>query len=208
MNLFHDVKDQVTTLEAARRYGLDVKRSGMVCCPFHDDKTPSMKVDKRFHCFGCGADGNVIDFTAKLFSLSPLEAARKLADDFGIPYQKEKAKNKSPPAKKSKPTISARYQEFEDRFFLTLIRYKNLLDKWQIEYAPKEPDEEWDEHFCEALQNRDQIQELIRSFTEADFEERVDIINEYGKKVRHYEYRLRESVGRETESTGRDDEGI
>ena len=31
--------------------------SGMACCPFHDDKNPSMKVDQRFHCFGCGADG-------------------------------------------------------------------------------------------------------------------------------------------------------
>ena len=42
-----------------------------------------MKVDQRFHCFGCGEDGDVIDFTAKLFNLSPKEAAEKLAQDFG-----------------------------------------------------------------------------------------------------------------------------
>ena len=34
-----------------------------------------MKVDTRFHCFGCGADGDVIDFTARLYGLSPKEAA-------------------------------------------------------------------------------------------------------------------------------------
>ena len=34
----------------------------MVCCPFHNDRTPSMKVDSRFYCFGCGASGDVIDF--------------------------------------------------------------------------------------------------------------------------------------------------
>ena len=45
-----------------------------------------MKVDQRFHCFGCGEDGDVIDFTAKLFDLSPKEAAEKLAQDFGLIY--------------------------------------------------------------------------------------------------------------------------
>ena len=41
----------------------------MVCCPFHNDRTPSMKVDSRFYCFGCGASGDVIDFSALLHGL-------------------------------------------------------------------------------------------------------------------------------------------
>ena len=53
MNLFEAVKDSVTTRQAAESYGLQVKHGGMCRCPFHNDKTPSMKVDKRFHCFGC-----------------------------------------------------------------------------------------------------------------------------------------------------------
>ena len=53
----------------------------MACCPFHDDKHPSMKVDRRFHCFGCQADGDVIDFTARLFGLNKKDAALKLAED-------------------------------------------------------------------------------------------------------------------------------
>lgn len=56
----------------------------MICCPFHADRNPSMKVDSRFHCFGCGADGDVIDFTAKLFQLSLLQTVEKLAADFGV----------------------------------------------------------------------------------------------------------------------------
>ena len=66
MNLFGAVKDSVTTRQAAESNGLQVKHGGMCRCPFHNDKTPSMKVDKRFHCFGCQADGDVIDFTARL----------------------------------------------------------------------------------------------------------------------------------------------
>ena len=79
MNLFEAVKDSVTTRQAAESYGLQVKHGGMCRCPFHNDKTPSMKVDKRFHCFGCQADGDVIDFTARLFGLTPKDAAEKLA---------------------------------------------------------------------------------------------------------------------------------
>ena len=78
-NVFEAVKQSVSTREAAEFYGIKVSRTGMACCHFHDDKNPSMKVDQRFHCFGCGADGDVIDFTAKLFNLSPKEAAEKLA---------------------------------------------------------------------------------------------------------------------------------
>ena len=84
MNLFEAVKDAVPTITAAEHYGIEVKRNGMACCPFHDDRTPSMKVDKRFHCFGCQEDGDVIDFVGKLFGLSPKRAAEKLAEDFGV----------------------------------------------------------------------------------------------------------------------------
>lgn len=71
MTLFESVKSNVTTLQAAERYGLKVSHGGMCKCPFHDDKNPSMKVDQRFHCFGCQADGDVINFTNRLFTSVP-----------------------------------------------------------------------------------------------------------------------------------------
>ena len=86
MNIFEAVKKSITTRQAAEHYGIRVGRNGMACCPFHKDRTPSMKVDKRFHCFGCGADGDVIDFTAQLYGLDVKSAAEKLAADFQIPY--------------------------------------------------------------------------------------------------------------------------
>ena len=87
MNLFEAVKDAIPTRTAAEHYGIEVKRNGMACCPFHDDRTPSMKVDKRFHCFGCQEDGDVIDFVGKLFDPLPKRAAEKLAADFGVRYE-------------------------------------------------------------------------------------------------------------------------
>ncbi len=93
MNVFEAVKQSVTTRQAAEHYGVRVGRNGMCVCPFHDDKNPSMKVDRRFHCFGCQADGDVIDFVSRLENVSPKEAALMLAQDFSIPYE-----DREPPA--------------------------------------------------------------------------------------------------------------
>ena len=79
MDLFTQVKMAVSVKEAAEYYGLEVKRGNMVCCPFHNDRTPSMKLNEDyFYCFGCGATGDVIDLVAKLFNLSSYDAAKKL----------------------------------------------------------------------------------------------------------------------------------
>ena len=92
MNLFESVKAAATVRQAAEYYGLEVNRGNMVCCPFHNDRTPSMKLNEDyFYCFGCGAHGDVIDLVARLFNLSSYDAAKKLAYDFGIDPDKPPA---------------------------------------------------------------------------------------------------------------------
>ena len=78
MNVFEAVKQNVTTRQAAELYGIRVGRNGMAVCPFHNDKNPSMKLDRRFHCFGCQADGDAVDFVSRLFGLPSKEAAMKI----------------------------------------------------------------------------------------------------------------------------------
>ena len=93
MNLFESVKAAVTVRQAAEHYGLEVNRGNMICCPFHNDRTPSMKLNEDyFYCFGCGVTGDVIDFVARLFNLSSYDAAKKLAYDFGIDPDKPPAR--------------------------------------------------------------------------------------------------------------------
>ena len=67
MNIFNEVKGQVTARQAAENYGIRITRNGMACCPFHNDKHPSMKIDKNYHCFACNIGGDVVDFTARMF---------------------------------------------------------------------------------------------------------------------------------------------
>ncbi|MDY6307076.1 MAG: CHC2 zinc finger domain-containing protein, partial [Oribacterium sp.] len=94
MDLFTQIKMAVSVKEAADYYGLEVSRGSMICfcCPFHNDRTPSMKLNEDyFYCFGCGAHGDVIDLVARLFNLSSYDAAKKLAYDFGIDPDKPPA---------------------------------------------------------------------------------------------------------------------
>ena len=114
MNVFEAVKQSVTTRQAAEHYGIRVNRNGMACCPFHNDKTPSMKLDKRFHCFGCGADGDVIDFVAALYGLGKKEAAAQLASDFGLAYEDWK-----PPGRARKP--KPRQKSPEEQFWVAML---------------------------------------------------------------------------------------
>ena len=71
-NIFEAVKEAVPVPLAAERYGLQANRTGMVRCPFHDDHTPSLKLNEDyFYCLGCGAGGDVVSLTARLFDLRP-----------------------------------------------------------------------------------------------------------------------------------------
>lgn len=153
MNVFEAVKQSVTTRQAAELYGIHVNRAGKANCPFHNDRTPSMKVDKRFHCFGCGADGDVIDFTAQLYGIDAKSAAEKLAADFQIPYTHHKRKEsvKKPVRKKSEEQM---YQELETRCFKVLSDYFHLLRYWERAYAPEPEDETWHPLFVEPCKRK------------------------------------------------------
>ena len=92
MSLYQKIKSAITVRQVGEMYGMKPDRHGMVCCPFHSDSDPSMKLnDTYYYCFGCGANGDAIDLTAKLFDLNPRQAAEKIASDFGLDPDKPPA---------------------------------------------------------------------------------------------------------------------
>ena len=187
-NVFEVVKQSVSTREAAAFYGIEVKRNGMACCPFHDDKNPSMKVDQRFHCFGCGADGDVIDFTAKLFNLSPKEAAEKLAQDFGLIYDSQ-----APPRRRyvRQKTEAQKFREDRQRCYRALSDYYYLLKKWEVDRSPRTPEEEPHPRFVEAIQKKAYVEYLLDLFLYESEEEQKAWIAEHTAEITHLERRLK-----------------
>lgn len=82
-----DLKRMLPMEEVARHYGFEPNRSGFICCPFHGEKTASLKIypgDRGWHCFGCGEGGDVIRFVMKLFGLTFPQALTRLKFDFGL----------------------------------------------------------------------------------------------------------------------------
>ena len=150
MNLFQTIKAAVTVKQAAALYGLPITTTGMTRCPFHEDHTPSMKLnDTYYYCFGCGATGDVIDLTARLFDLSSLQAARKMAQDFGLGPDKPPF---SAVALSKSPTVSSDAQQEDVSYCLRVLHdYRDLLTRWRTEFAPLSPEESLDDRFVEAL---------------------------------------------------------
>ena len=187
-NVFEAVKQSVSTRDAAAFYGIEVKRNGMACCPFHDDKNPSMKVDQRFHCFGCGEDGDVIDFTAKLFDLSPKEAAEKLAQDFGLIYDSQ-----APPRRRyvRQKTEAQKFREDRQRCYRVLSDYYYLLKKWEADNSPRTPEEEPHPRFVEAIQKKTYVEYLLDLFLYESEEEQRAWIAEHTAEITHLERRLK-----------------
>ena len=146
----------------------------MACCPFHNDRHPSLKLNEDyFFCFGCGAKGDVIDLVARLFNLSSYEAAQKLALDFGLDPKPPTA---AAMVKPKRPYIR-QFREDEMLCFRVLTDYLHLLEDWKVRYAPKTPEDALDDRFVEACQMHCHIEYMADVLTVGDLEERVALVD-------------------------------
>ena len=199
---YENVKDAVTTRDAAVHYGYRVGRNGMMRCPFHDDRNPSMKVGRNYICFGCQAKGDVIDFTARLFGLAPYEAARKLIADMGLVVKARAGQSIRKGTRSRHKQIQSELELFEQaikRVYITYCDYLRLLDEWSESFVPKSPEDDLHPLFVEAMQQKDKVGYLLDILFYGAKEDRVSVLIEKGREVKALEKRIREfkSGGRE-----------
>ncbi len=185
MNVFEAVKQSVTTRQAAERYGIKVNRNGMCVCPFHNDKNPSMKVDRR-----------------RLHGIGSKEAALMLARDFSIPYEDGRNARKQPIRPRlRRESEEQKFKRMERHCFRVLSDYYHLLRRWKEEHAPRQPDEAWNPRFVEALQNMSRVEYLMDVLLSGELPERAALITGHGKEVRNLERRMAELTARDTAGT-------
>lgn len=97
------VKDAVVLSQVMEACGVELKRNGKhikACCPFHNEKTPSLSIDDsngKYKCFGCGEGGDAINFLIKHKGLEFADAVEWLADVFKVQleYEKDNAESKA-----------------------------------------------------------------------------------------------------------------
>ena len=177
MNLFETVKAAVTPRMAAERYGLPIQQGGMVCCPFHADRTPSMKLNEDyFYCFGCGATGDVIDLAARLFDLSKYEAVQKLAADFGISGEK--------PSVLAKLKRGKTQAEAERHCFRVLRDYFGILQDWKEHCAPQSPEDPIDPRYAGACHMLERIGNMLDILACGTPKERAEVVADLQKDDR------------------------
>ena len=195
MDLFTQIKMAVSVKEAAEYYGLEVNRGSMICCPFHADRTPSMKLNEEyFYCFGCGAHGDVVALTAQLFDLPPAEAAKKLAADFGIVEQK--------PSVLTKLKRSKSQAELESRSFRVLGDYLQILQDWKEHCALQSPEDAIDPRYAEACHMLKRIENMLDILTCGTPKERAEVVTDLQKDNRLALMEARNRQIREDEEDG------
>ena len=147
-------------------YGISPKR-GKVCCPFHADKTPSMKVyAHNVHCFGCGWHGDSLDIYAKANNLTLQEAIRHLRHQAGD--SGEWWREKTLEAKR-KRQVEARVHEEADACYREVRRLlhgiEKLLPRFQISDAENEARQN---ALCTLLLMRQAAEEVLPMFYSGD----------------------------------------
>lgn len=152
---------------------------------------------ESFHCFGCGASGSVIDFVRLMEKVDPLEAAKRLDSMyslhlFGERPDADEIRRKAQQAQAERDILNA-FDEWTQKACNTIAEYLHLLNAWERDYAPKTPEEEWDERFCEALKNLDKWDCLYMSvFVEGDFKVKTQFYQNYREAVKAIEKRIHE----------------
>ena len=154
-----EIKNKISMSDILNKYSFKKSRNNFICCPFHSEKTPSMKIyEQDFHCFGCGEHGDVISFVQKLFGLSFPDTLKKIDTDFNLGLFEHISNRKrldiSRQSYRRKKERERQKQEIED----VKNRYWDIFGEWarldrnKTLYAPKTPDEERHPLFVEALQ--------------------------------------------------------
>lgn len=163
---FDQLKKAVTPKAAALRYDLRVGRSDMICCPFHDDRNPSLKLyDDHFFCYGCHKSGDVIDLVAGLFDLRPGEAAKKLAADFNIRMVDGVAKCEVP------YTQTRQFQKDQNVCYGALANFIKYIDQKASSTTER------DTLLSDQIKLRGYFEHLCELFDSGDSNKRAEIIS-------------------------------
>lgn len=187
----------------AEHYGLKVNKNGMACCPFHEDKHPSMKVDSRYFCFGCNATGDSIDLARKLLGVSPFESMTRLAEDFGVDiWDKRKIHDRKNVGSKVVPFHSSiksldstDLKSFDLKRWTTgavrtLLRYRDYLKAWKIVYPPDREDGNWHPQFEESLALQDKVEYWLDILLFGDEYEKELLYEDLHEEVEKIEHRF------------------
>ena len=197
MNIFEQVKNALDIISVAEMYGVNVVNGTKALCPFHDDTNPSMSFkDDICTCWVCVKTFDCIGLVSELFDLKPLEAVKKLIQDFGlnIAIGQPVSKDYINQINKEKELISL-FDKWEKDAFITVTDYLHLLNNWKQQYAPTK--EEFmsgsiNEKYVETCHKIDYIEYLTDVFIYGSYKDKIELYKTHRNEVKIIGNKIRE----------------
>lgn len=165
------IKQAVSCQQFAEHIGLKVNRAGFICCPFHGEKTASLKLypkTRGWYCFGCGAGGDVISFAKRYYGITFTQALERLNYDFALGLQigqPDGVARVKQALLAAKRRIEAekereRKQEIEQAYWEAYDKLKEL-DETIERLSPKSADDEFVPPFVDAVKEREWARHVL-----------------------------------------------
>lgn len=126
-----EIKERYSMRYILQRYGLpQPNRSGFICCPFHKEKTASMKIYKKdFHCFGCGANGDIFTFVMLMDGLTFKEAFKELGGETDNSFSTRLKIYHAQKEREQKRKIEEKLKQKRELNYLLMDVYRKWLDR-------------------------------------------------------------------------------
>jgi len=161
-NIADTIKQTLSMEDVARHYGYPVSRSGSIKCPFHNDKTASLKIysepGRGWHCYGaCNEGDSVIDFVMKVYGLQFRDAVVRVNADFHLGLTDDRPDPAETAQRNRERDEAVRIRAtFETEYAARSEQHRRL---WfaKIHKAPKDPDDEYDPEYVEACKGLDAL---------------------------------------------------
>lgn len=169
-NYFADeIKNRLTAADVLPFYGIQINNRGFANCPFHHEKTASMKIyggKGGYHCFGCGANGDIITFVEEYFQISFKEAVEKLNNDFALGYpldgkigrRKQLELSRIAFEKERERKRQHQAEQAAKDCYYKALKQVAYLEQQMVLHRPADSDSVPDKEFIEAITNIEQAQ--------------------------------------------------
>lgn len=197
---FDEIRYRLDMETVTAHYGIHAERGGMVRCPFHDDRNPSAKLyPDSLYCFACGRLFDAVALVCEIYGLKPIDAARKLSDDFRLDLFPDKPlsateRKHAKQMERERKRDAERVEAFDDWYWhvwRVLLWYKRILGELCATYVPKNIDDDI-EDYAFLLHESTRIDGWIDCLDFGEYSEIVGFYNNHRKEIREID-KIRQS---------------
>lgn len=168
-----EIKRKVKIEEILERYGYELNRAGFISCPFHNEKTPSLKIypeTNSYYCFGCNTGGDVISFVMHLLRIDFGSAILRLDNDFCLglisahtPRERERAREEEQGRRKEQEKSFQMRAMYRTHYQMMTFCFRKLWRDY-LTLRPVSEDEPLNPEFILALHRLEPFEQWLDEF--------------------------------------------